>query len=63
MYCVLNTVTAAVLFTGSKAECEVYVEKYLLVGYYKIMKVLEIEGEIIPYDEHISTRSESYKKL
>lgn len=62
MYCVLNTVTAAVLFIGSIAECEVYVEKYKLIGYYKIMKVLQVEDEIIPYDEHISSRSESYKK-
>lgn len=62
MYCVLNTVTAMILFTGSKAECEVYVEKYLLKGYYKIMKVLQVEDEIIPYDEHISSRSESFTK-
>lgn len=62
MYCVLNTVTAAVLFVGSKPECEVYVEKHMLTGYYKIMRVLEIEGETIPYDEHISTGPESYKK-
>lgn len=62
MHCVLNTVTAVVLFVGSKPECEVYVEKHMLTGYYKIMRVLDIEGEIIPYDEHISSRSESFTK-
>lgn len=57
MYCVLNTVTAAVLFTGSRTACEVYIEKYLLKGYYKIMKVLEVEGETIPYNEEDNTES------
>jgi hypothetical protein len=56
MYCVLNTITAVALTIGSKADCELFIKQNpSYEKFCKIMKVLEIEGEVIPYDEYIST--------
>jgi|WetSurSiteA1Bulk_404760.scaffolds.fasta_scaffold22901_3 hypothetical protein len=58
MYCVLNTITACVLITGTKLECQVFIEKNpSYERFCKIMKILEIEGEVIPYDEYFSPGS------
>ena len=51
MYCVLNTITSVVITIGTELECKVFIEKNpSYEKFCKIMKVLEIEGEVIPYD-------------
>ena len=53
MYCVLNTITSVVITIGTELDCKDFIEKnpsYEKVC--KIMKVVNVEGEVIPYDEY-----------
>jgi hypothetical protein len=56
MYCVLNTITTLVITVGSKEDCELFIKQNpSYEKFCKVMKVVNVEGEVIPYDEHFSS--------